>query len=232
LFKNQLQASFGKYPRLLKAALVTASVALSSVFAANSANALIVNIDVNNQGAYNFTEVPLAAGTYNVTYATDPLFQAYNNCGTQGCIDANSFGLWFDQFVVDLPTGPGWLGSGIYAPAGDLQGGSVSAADAYARAVADLAANNFLRSDEAFVATYLPFNGPILLVLPQDQTVGFDAYTFGGYYHELTGGISLDIEAVGSTPLPAALPLFATGLGALGVLGWRRKRKSTAAIAA
>ena len=27
------------------------------------------------------------------------------------------------------------------------------------------------------------------------------------------------------TPIPAALPLFATGLGGLGVLGWRRKRK-------
>jgi hypothetical protein len=29
-------------------------------------------------------------------------------------------------------------------------------------------------------------------------------------------------------PLPAALPLFATGLGALGLLGWRRKRKQAA----
>jgi hypothetical protein len=27
------------------------------------------------------------------------------------------------------------------------------------------------------------------------------------------------------TPLPAALPLFATGLGGLGLLGWRRKRR-------
>jgi hypothetical protein len=35
----------------------------------------------------------------------------------------------------------------------------------------------------------------------------------------------------GQVPLPAALPLFATGLGALGLLGWRRKRKG-AAIAA
>jgi hypothetical protein len=34
------------------------------------------------------------------------------------------------------------------------------------------------------------------------------------------------------TPVPAALPLFATGLGGLGLLGWRRKRKYTAAIAA
>lgn len=30
-------------------------------------------------------------------------------------------------------------------------------------------------------------------------------------------------------PLPAALPMFATGLGVLGLLGWRRKRKAAAA---
>lgn len=33
---------------------------------------------------------------------------------------------------------------------------------------------------------------------------------------------------VTTTPLPAALPLFATGLGALGLLGWRRKRQACA----
>jgi hypothetical protein len=38
--------------------------------------------------------------------------------------------------------------------------------------------------------------------------------------------------SVATTPLPAALPLFATGLGVMGLLGWRRKRKGTAAIAA
>jgi hypothetical protein len=36
---------------------------------------------------------------------------------------------------------------------------------------------------------------------------------------------------VSQTPLPAALPLFATGLGALGLLGWRRKRKAAALAA-
>ena len=34
------------------------------------------------------------------------------------------------------------------------------------------------------------------------------------------------------TPLPAALPLFATGLGALGLLGWRRKRSTLRACSA
>jgi hypothetical protein len=33
-----------------------------------------------------------------------------------------------------------------------------------------------------------------------------------------------------ATPLPAALPLFGTGLGGLGLLGWRRKRKSRGAV--
>jgi hypothetical protein len=55
-------------------------------------------------------------------------------------------------------------------------------------------------------------------------------------------GLTLDISqgldnVVGSAatpagaPLPAALPLFATGLGAFGLLGWRRKKKSAALAA-
>ena len=31
--------------------------------------------------------------------------------------------------------------------------------------------------------------------------------------------------------LPAALPLFATGLGAMGLFGWRKKRKAQAVAA-
>jgi hypothetical protein len=37
-----------------------------------------------------------------------------------------------------------------------------------------------------------------------------------------------DFSGTSATPIPAALPLFATGLGGLGLLGWRRKRKAQA----
>jgi hypothetical protein len=40
---------------------------------------------------------------------------------------------------------------------------------------------------------------------------------------------SLTVDTLTTTPIPAALPLFASGLGALGVVGWRRKRKAKAA---
>jgi hypothetical protein len=36
----------------------------------------------------------------------------------------------------------------------------------------------------------------------------------------------IGVADVTATPLPAALPLFAGGLGALGLLGWRRKRNA------
>jgi hypothetical protein len=52
------------------------------------------------------------------------------------------------------------------------------------------------------------------LVIPGVTFVADDGFVFGGP------------EA--ATPLPATLPLFATGIGALGLLGWRRKRKGQA----
>ena len=44
--------------------------------------------------------------------------------------------------------------------------------------------------------------------------------------------LSVIEETAQATPLPAALPLFASGLGAMGLFGWRRKRKNAAALAA
>src|SRR5262249_8899850 len=43
---------------------------------------------------------------------------------------------------------------------------------------------------------------------------------------ELGDGMFFDNLYYHQNPLPPALPLFATGLGALGLLAWRRKRKA------
>jgi len=59
------------------------------------------------------------------------------------------------------------------------------------------------------------FNG-----LPNDYTVDApDSFVSNNRF----------LPPTAATPLPAALPLFASGLGALGLLGWRRRRKAQAA---
>ena len=82
-----------------------------------------------------------------------------------------------------------------------------------------------------------------------DITIGINGWAYGTassvwyaqdqYGHTLTASGTATITeqppgapAPGETPLPAALPLFASGLGGLGLLGWRRKRKNAANIAA
>ncbi|MCG6859168.1 MAG: VPLPA-CTERM sorting domain-containing protein [Salaquimonas sp.] len=44
-------------------------------------------------------------------------------------------------------------------------------------------------------------------------------------------GFRLASISVGIVPVPAALPLFASGFGVLGIAGWRRKRKVASAAA-
>jgi len=64
-------------------------------------------------------------------------------------------------------------------------------------------------------------------VLTSAATLGVTPGTY-----EWTWGTGADQNftfEIGTTPIPAALPLFATGLGALGLFGWRRKRKAALA---
>ena len=99
---------------------------------------------------------------------------------------------------------------------------------------------------ETFFLDALSISSPF--VLSTDLTQSFDATSFDSSVGTFTildtapsgntiasGDFTLDsltLNGPATTPLPAALPLFATGLGALGLLGWRRKRKNAAALAA
>jgi hypothetical protein len=57
----------------------------------------------------------------------------------------------------------------------------------------------------------------------------FNALSNGSPYAGFpTAGFWTASFPITATPLPAALPLFASGLTALGLLGWRKKRGAAA----
>ena len=72
--------------------------------------------------------------------------------------------------------------------------------------------NDGLKAD---VGTTVLFPG-IFVGAIEDATGHFTFNPGAGIFYNGVSGVSV--------PLPATLPLFATGLGALGLLGWRRKK--------
>ena len=79
------------------------------------------------------------------------------------------------------------------------------------------------------LADVLPFPLPL-----DDAIVSLLGVAGGTVWSPGTGDVGGDasspeyIFGVAATPLPCTLPLFATGLGGLGLLGWRRKRRAQA----
>jgi hypothetical protein len=81
----------------------------------------------------------------------------------------------------------------------------------------------------------------VVLVFQNALSTSPDPITAVWFFNSLAGNLLLvSTSASGTatpatppaTPLPAALPLFVTGLGALGLLFWRGKRKNAVGIAA
>jgi PEP-CTERM motif len=64
------------------------------------------------------------------------------------------------------------------------------------------------------------------LVAPPGAILVAEGTPFTFNNTNITASAVSDVDVV---PLPGALPLLASGLGALGLLGWRRKRKAAAA---
>ena len=100
-------------------------------------------------------------------------------------------------------------------------------------------ADNLLSSTTPYVdasgISLVANNGPSILDFNISSYI-FRTTTGFAVYYQINDGTatSTDFSAldVTSTPLPAALPLFAGGLGMVGFLAGRRKRKNAAAIAA
>lgn len=66
------------------------------------------------------------------------------------------------------------------------------------------------------------------LYLDVDKNAGATNARFSAYPYDWNQGLVTgfnDSAAVSQTPLPAALPFFAAGLGAMGLVRWRQRRK-------
>jgi hypothetical protein len=135
-----------------------------------------------------------------------PLGHAFCTEAASGCAAASTVG---DQFTMNLPAGPVAFGF-TFGPTLNvtLLNGQVSDQGAY---LVQIGLGTSANAGPGQVA-YL----------------GLSDRPYPGTDHDFQD-LTLSITA---TPLPAALPLFAGGLGALGLLGWRRKRKAAALAAA
>jgi hypothetical protein len=117
--------------------------------------------------------------------------------------------------------------------------GSPALSDAFAQLTGTVTGTGVANLSEQLLSTggqtigSLVLNGPntsdtITFAAIQSLFVLKDQQNFSG-----TNGsafTSLMTNAFSVVPLPGALPLFATGLGALGLLGWRRKRKAQSSL--
>jgi hypothetical protein len=94
----------------------------------------------------------------------------------------------------------------------------------------DNSSSDFLRVSGLFNS--LPGHNAVLIQFFLNNDVwAFQTFTSGTWCIGIGEACLADFGNNGvwslnaTTPLPSALPLFASGLGALGLLGWRRKKK-------
>ena len=218
---------------------------------AGSANAATVTISGTNLGGLDYRDnggtAAYVAGTPDVAhlYTSDSGLTggapvAYVNASNAGLASLGTLGSFsasYDLFRGSGPAGtaPYWL---TYL--NDPNGGYVGVISSGGP---DLNGSSQIHvfCDNASPSCTNSYSGDTLATL---DSIAYESTTFGlltvyesgveiGVWNN-NGIISAqaDIQSItintATTPLPAALPLFASGLGALGLLGWRRKRKAVA----
>jgi hypothetical protein len=166
------------------------------------------NVCASGSGTIDTTNLTNEGGSSNPPYPPEINPSA-------GFLFSGSDNLWIEFGVI---TGPSSFGSGGYTPASSSSGSNVGIY-AYPAAYSPAVFVPYNYTSGTFLTSSAVFDTTTLVAL---------GVTTGTYTWTWDGG-SFTIEAgVAPTPLPAALPLFATGLGAMGLFGWRRKRKAQA----
>ena len=83
--------------------------------------------------------------------------------------------------------------------------------------------------NSGLTATYGQMTG-IFTATSTSTAIRIESIAFGSRVFMIgLDDVSVTGPAVSETPVPGAVPLFVTGLGALGLLGWRRNRKPVTA---
>ena len=108
-----------------------------------------------------------------------------------------------------------------------------------ANSAATVSGNDLTATSSLLAFDFPSTSGGTVTILAPGGMDGFELFDAGvssaGGLTVLVSGSAMTGDAFTSNtigtviPLPAALPLFATGLGAVGLLGWRRKWKAQAA---
>jgi hypothetical protein len=153
-------------------------------------------------------EVPYGASTYTFSIATTApgylVFSPVVNIATNGCPNSGCpSSMWEDSFSANLYNQAGTL---LASDAGNVE--------------ENCTPSNCTVPTSVFV--------PIA-----PNTAYFELFndvTVSGGWSFTSATMTIDIyqggeSQISETPLPASLPLLATGLSGLGILGWRKKRK-------
>jgi hypothetical protein len=151
-------------------------------------------------------------------------------------LDMNAAGQTGGIFQVVTGLTPGqavqlsyWVGQWAQNSAGDL---IASLIDPFSNTILNSDTTTFVKNQaltindvswtEHFLTAFVPLSGSLRVEFRGDSRAGATAAPG-------LDNVSLQVNAV---PLSPAHPLFAIGLGAIGLLVWRKKRKAIAATAA
>ena len=214
-----------KLKRIFGAAFATGVASL--VLSATTANAITYNINFAIGDAYSYDQdTGITTTGSNTTTVTGHIVTD----DTLGALSAANFVSW-DFTITDSTSShslsSSWIGANSSAPS--VYGLNLFSASSTEITVVFPTAQWLFQNFDGQISRTVYGSANTLGVddLNVDNT-GVNSYslipasTTGGY-------IFGSVANPSATPLPAGLPLFTTGLGVLGLLGWRRKRRAVAA---